>query len=297
MASEISAKLSRIAELARIADNRLCRQLLLIEYANYGLAGIMSGQRLADTAVARAILREVPPGSELWAMSPGLAVVANVLSGYGFDAYVDRVVAEQKNRDVCAAVLYNALEYAYFSQDSVNAVKYYQRLTTTYIESSYGALARRRYGPKKNIDIGKSVPRFSLPVIDSMQRIFNVDSAKGSYVLVDFWATWCQPCLAEMQNLHAAYQKYHGGNFRMLSISFDKSAGRVAQFRHGRWKMPWSNSVVADGFDSDIAKQFDVKELPRAILIDPQGKVVAMDSDLRGENLDRTLSRLGIGRP
>ena len=115
---------------------------------------------------------------------------------------------------------------------------------------------------------------------------------KGQVYLIDFWAVWCGPCIAEMPNLHKVYEKYKDEGFTILSLSFDGSPDEVTEYREGEWKMPWLHAFVKGGFQADVAKSFQVLGIPKPILIGKDGAILATERDLRGEKLDKTLANL-----
>ena len=117
----------------------------------------------------------------------------------------------------------------------------------------------------------------------------SINSFKGKYVLVDFWASWCGPCRAENPNLVEAYNKYRNKNFTILGVSLDQE------------KEPWLQAIVKDKLAwpqmSDLkmwesaainAYQFDA--IPFNVLIDPQGKIIA--HSLRGTVLQNKLAEV-----
>ena len=81
---------------------------------------------------------------------------------------------------------------------------------------------------------------------------------KGKIYLIDLWATWCGPCVGEMEILHEVYQKYKDNGFEILSISFDVSPKEVKAFRKKDWKMPWLHAFSEGQFASKAAKIFEV---------------------------------------
>jgi len=94
-----------------------------------------------------------------------------------------------------------------------------------------------------------------------------------------------------MKNLHAVYEKFKDKNFSILSISFDQKSEDVVKFRKEMWRMPWLNAFLEDGFRSELAKKFEVVGIPKPILVGPKGLILDEGFTLRGEALDRTLSR------
>jgi peroxiredoxin len=111
---------------------------------------------------------------------------------------------------------------------------------------------------------------------------------RGKYVLVDFWATWCAPCVSELPRLLAAYRSYHDAGFEIIGISLDENKTAAVDFAKVR-KLPWPQVHNATSA-VDLAEAFGVISIPATYLIDPEGKIVRLD--LRGKTLDETLGRL-----
>jgi thiol-disulfide isomerase/thioredoxin len=117
-------------------------------------------------------------------------------------------------------------------------------------------------------------------------------------LLIDFWATWCGPCVAEMPNLHKVYAAYKPKGLEILSVSLDESREIVRQFRAARFPMPWLHGMDAElkAFESKMASDFGVYGVPRAFLVDQRGTIVALGSDLQGQDLEAALARV-LGAP
>ncbi len=149
----------------------------------------------------------------------------------------------------------------------------------------------------KRLDkVGKPAPAFAAE--DIKGQPVRLAAYRGKYVLVDFWATWCAPCVAELPRLQAAYRAYHDAGFEIIGVSLDENKTAVTDFVKVR-KLEWPQLHNATS-SADLAELFGVISLPAAYLIDPEGTVIRLD--LRGKNVDETLARLvkrtaGLDRP
>ncbi len=134
--------------------------------------------------------------------------------------------------------------------------------------------------------IGKPAPALALN--DLSGRPFRLSDLKGKYVLIDFWATWCAPCLAELPNVQAAYAKYHDKGLEIVSISLDETPQAVSDFVKAR-KIPWRQIHNATS-GGDAVAAYGISNIPSTFLVDPEGNVIRLE--LRGRNLSKTLEQL-----
>lgn len=134
---------------------------------------------------------------------------------------------------------------------------------------------------------GKKAPSFSLA--DSTGKRWHTDSLIGKYALIDFWASWCKPCVEEIPNLSRAFRNYKTKNFTIVSVSLDSNL--VAWKRTVKNEgMYWQQLNDKRAWESPIVKQYNMNALPFNVLIDTTGNVIAVN--LRGRELSLKLKEL-----
>ncbi|GHT46025.1 hypothetical protein AGMMS49965_23350 [Bacteroidia bacterium] len=114
-------------------------------------------------------------------------------------------------------------------------------------------------------------------------------AGKGKYVLLDFWASWCPPCRAEMPLMVKLYSMYSDKNFEIVGYSLDDNA---AAWKKGvaDLKMTWVQMSHCQGWKSPGATTYGVQSIPNTFLIDPEGQIIA--TGLRGNELAAKLAEL-----
>lgn len=147
-------------------------------------------------------------------------------------------------------------------------------------------------GAEENVDpllamVGKP---FDLSGYTLGGRPFDLSEFEGKVILVDFWATWCAPCRAEMPNIKANWDKYHQAGFEVVAVSVDKNLNELNQYV-AEQNPPWV--VIADHHPKTrrtAGDQHGIRSYPSFILVGRDGKVAAVHC--RGAKLGREIEKL-----
>jgi thiol-disulfide isomerase/thioredoxin len=112
---------------------------------------------------------------------------------------------------------------------------------------------------------------------------------RGKVLLIDFWATWCGPCIAEMPNVKRVYDKYHGKGFEIVGISLDQSRDRLDAYIEQN-NIQWPQYFDGKWWNNDVATIYGIKSIPATLLVDRDGKI--RYKSLRGKQLESAVEKL-----
>jgi thiol-disulfide isomerase/thioredoxin len=245
-----------------------------------------------DPDLARSTLALVPPGSPAWVGTGNPYLVLQVIDQTGEPAayadYVERFAAEQPDPDPVAGVVYEVLGRARLAYDSLRVVRYLALVRERGLAESYwGSRALVEFSADRAVRPGEPVPTFSFPTLDGEGAVTAEDLA-GRVYLLDFWATWCSPCVAERDELAALYEDHRDRGFEIVSVSFDFAPDDVDL---ERWPMPWLHAHLApEEPETEAAMEaFALGSLPKLVLVGEDGNVIAGGIELRPEVVSRIL--------
>lgn len=165
----------------------------------------------------------------------------------------------------------------------------FDKLAEAQRNNEAGQAFQKRIEASKKTAIGSVAPDFTQS--DTAGNPVKLASFRGSYTLVDFWASWCGPCRMENPKVVAAYNKYKAKGFKILGVSLDRPDDKA------KWldaihkdQLTWTQVSDLKFWDNEVAKAYGINAIPQNFLLDPQGRIIARS--LRGDDLDRRLAEL-----
>ena len=201
-----------------------------------------------------------------------------------------------KTDEAALIVWMKAMLYLEVIKNTDKGAALVQQIKTDYPDTKYGknadkvlaGLAKQAASQKIQAGLapGAAFPDFAEK--DLSGQPLSVAALKGKVVLVDFWATWCPPCRAELPNVIATYKKHHGEGFEIIGVSLDSERDTLDAFLKKTDGMTWPQYFDGQGWTNKLAVKYGVESIPFAVLIGPDGKIIG--KELRGEALETAVS-------
>lgn len=138
------------------------------------------------------------------------------------------------------------------------------------------------------LEVGQPFPDFTATELNG--KAASVGAFKGKVVLVDFWATWCGPCVAELPHVLKTYEKFHPKGFEVVGISLDRDKNKLTKFIAAK-KIPWVQVLDNKG---ELAQRYSVQFIPLTVLVGKDGKILAIGA--RGEQLEAAVAQAIAGK-
>lgn len=216
-----------------------------------------------------------------------------------------------EQRQALIAEVIDAVQSSRFSRESVGAafvlgqtleeagktpaaIECYEKLSELLVNSEnseFEDLATALQGSVRGLRLPGKFMELSGTTLDGKPLDWN--AYRGKVVLVDFWATWCGPCLEELPNVQRLYQLYHDQGFEVVGVSLDEDRPKLETFLE-RKEIPWTTLFEPDpaarGWKHPLAVRYGIRGIPAAILVNEDGKVISMAA--RGPELAAQLEKL-----
>lgn len=136
-------------------------------------------------------------------------------------------------------------------------------------------------------DVGYMAPEIELPTAEG--KNIKLSSLRGQYILIDFWASWCPPCRAEIPHLTKLYAEYKSKGLEIYGVSLDKDKERWIGAIND-YNMQWIHVSDLKKWDSQPVEAYGIEGIPANFILDKDGKIIA--KDLHGTQLEDFLKKL-----
>lgn len=195
---------------------------------------------------------------------------------------IDSIIMENPKNQYSVELLYNIATDSLANVEEIRMM--YKKLDPILNDSQILRNLKEIIYPQKKIFLGELLPYFNLK--NQNNEMINLDYYQGNFLLIDFWASWCGPCIKQIPKLSNLQNKYNNTNFKILSISIDTD--------YKKWldtiikqEMKWDNVIDIDG---EYSNEINIKSIPKTFLINPKGEIVGID--MNNEEIEKILEKI-----
>ena len=181
----------------------------------------------------------------------------------GFTAEEKAAILKQANSEMCDCGC--NLTLAGCRNDDTSC-----RKSLTLVGKLIEEITGKKVIPPKDKGLGKALD-MKFTATDGTE--VDLAKMKGKVVLIDFWATWCGPCVAEIPNVKKTYEKLHSKGFEIIGISLDSNEDKLTQFIKKK-EMPWPQYFDGKGWKNKISTKHGIRSIPAMWLVDKEGNLV-----------------------
>lgn len=277
----------------KFMKTRLLTALVLVLILITGLSGLAQGttNQTAETELKALVFKIQAKLRDSKAENVTEADLANELKE--FDALLAKH-KDEKTDDVARILFMKATLYEEVFHESDKAEALDAQLQRDFPQTAPARMLKQQAQAeqtRKALVEGSKFPDFEEK--DLAGKPLSVANYKGKVVLIDFWATWCGPCVGELPNVLKTYQNYHGKGFEIIGISLDQDKTKLKSFIADK-NITWQQFFDGKGWENELAVKYGVNSIPATYLLDGEGKIIG--KDLRGPSLDEAVNKALAGK-
>ena len=258
-------------------------------------------QHIFDNEFADSVFKTVQPNSPLWSYPAtgfyrNLNAASEKKSSYNdleaefndisntaenYAGYVNALINSHPDSALKPSFYSSAVWWSFENNQFELFEKYFEELTSKYPETVYAERVEEAFRPNKNIQPGLPVPDFEFKNLENQNSLITRESLMGKTYLINFWATWCGPCMGKMEELHSLYEAFKENDFEIVNVSINFNENEVYDVQKNTWPMPWLNTHLENWGDenNELMKTFEVVGIPKVILVNKDGIVVSVYSE------------------
>jgi thiol-disulfide isomerase/thioredoxin len=272
-----------LAQRIRGEERPRVREIGLLVLFSFRAAGTEKDPTFPE--LAGELLTTIGP-SPTWRAYPGSVWNAMEEAG-GVESHAEMLeLLQAAEPGVASGALVHGLKLARLQEDKKRVARLKKLLRAPELRGTPGQVSSAKRQEEGRSLAMQDVPEFEYAKLDGGGVVTNVD-LKDKVVYLEFWATWCKPCVEQMPALHSLHKKYLEQGLHVVSVSVDEEPELARNFRKEHYPMPWLNLHASR---LRVAEDFGVTRYPAGFLIASNGKIFG--GPLRPADADRWVPRL-----